>query len=380
MKIGSFEFNLRELAGSMGDFGTLIPFAVGYIAVCGLNPAGFLVMMGLTNIALALVYKLPMPLEPKKVLAVMAISQGWSPSMIYASGFGLGVIWLFLAATGFIQKLVKITPRCVTRGIQLTLGIMLAIQGIKMISTWWSLGLISIILVIWLRENKRAPAAIVLMILGLAVVALKGQLLGIWKPGFSLPPVTAFSIKEVWETFIRGGIGQLPLTLTNAVIATAALIAIYFPSRPVSERKLILNMGIMNVTVPFFGGMPMCHGAGGLAGQYYFGARTGGANIIEGLIEIGLGLFLSTTILRLFQVFPMSIIGGMMFLVGIQLTKFVKDIRIGKELIPTIATVGVALATNMAGGYICGLAVYHGIRFIFRVKGKCSCGGGANRS
>ena len=119
MKIGSFEFNMRELAGSMGDFGTLLPLAIGYIAVCGLDPSGFLVMMGLTNIALALVYKLPMPLEPKKVLAVMAIAQRWTPSMIYASGFGLGVIWLFLAITGLIGKLVKITPRCVTRGIQL---------------------------------------------------------------------------------------------------------------------------------------------------------------------------------------------------------------------------------------------------------------------
>ena len=64
MKICSFEFNLRELAGSMGDFGTLLLLAVGYIAVGGLNPVGFLVMMGLTNIALALAYKLPMPLEP----------------------------------------------------------------------------------------------------------------------------------------------------------------------------------------------------------------------------------------------------------------------------------------------------------------------------
>ena len=357
----------------MGDFGTLLPLAVGYIAVCGLDPAGFLVMMGLTNIALALVYRLPMPLEPKKALAVMAIAQRWTPSMIYASGFGLGVIWLFLAITGLIGKLVRITPRCVTRGIQLTLGILLAIEGIKMISTWWILGLIAVVLAVVLRDNRRAPAAIVLMLMGITIVAAKGEMAQIGRPGFSLPHLTTFNVREVWETFVRGGIGQIPLTLTNAVIATAALISHYFPDRPVSERKLVFNMGVMNVVVPFFGGMPMCHGAGGLAGQYYFGARTGGANIIEGAIEISMGLFLSRSILHLFRVFPMSIVGGMMFLVGVQLTRFVKDIRVEKELVPTIATVGVALATNMAGGYLCGLAVYHGIRLIFRARGRCSC-------
>ena len=81
MKIESFEFNLRELAGSMGDFGTLFPLAIGYIAVCGLDPAGFLVMMGLANVATGLIYKLPMPIEPMKVLAVVAIAQHWTPSL-----------------------------------------------------------------------------------------------------------------------------------------------------------------------------------------------------------------------------------------------------------------------------------------------------------
>jgi sulfate permease, SulP family len=74
-KVGAFEFNLRELAGSMGDFGTFFPLAIGYIAVCGLDPAGFLVMIGFANIATGLIYKLPMPIEPLKVLAVVAIAQ-----------------------------------------------------------------------------------------------------------------------------------------------------------------------------------------------------------------------------------------------------------------------------------------------------------------
>ena len=115
MKINSFEFNLRELAGSMGDFGTLFPLAIGYIYVCGLNPSGLLVMMGLANIATGLIYRLPMPIEPMKVLAVVAIAQGWTPSMVYASGFGMGVIWIIFAVTGLVSWMAKVTPPSVVR-------------------------------------------------------------------------------------------------------------------------------------------------------------------------------------------------------------------------------------------------------------------------
>ena len=101
-----FEFNLRELAGSMGDFGTLFPLAVGLIVVNGLNPAGLFIMLGLTNIITGLVYRLPMPVEPKKVVSVAAIAQQWPASLVYASGLGLGLTWFMLAFTGWLHKIV----------------------------------------------------------------------------------------------------------------------------------------------------------------------------------------------------------------------------------------------------------------------------------
>ena len=94
-----FEFTMRELAGSMGDFGTLSPLAIGFIAVNGMDPAGLFIVMGLTNIALGLIYRLPMPLEPKKVIALTAIAQEWPPDLIYNSAFGLGLVWFLLAFT-----------------------------------------------------------------------------------------------------------------------------------------------------------------------------------------------------------------------------------------------------------------------------------------
>ncbi len=373
MKVGEFEFNLRELAGSMGDFGTLFPLAIGYMVICGLNPAGLLIMMGLANIVTGLLYRLPMPIEPMKLLAVVAIAQQWSPSMVYASGFGMGVIWLLFGVTGLMGWVARVTPNSVIRGIQATLGVLLAVEAVKMISTWWVLGIVSILVVLVLRQNRYAPAAVVLMALGMVIMLIKGQLHQAGFPSVVLPPLTGFRLGEIWQTLLFAGFAQIPLTATNAVIATSALIKIYWPEKPVSERRLSLNMGIMNAILPFLGGMPLCHGAGGLAGQYYFGARTGGTNIIEGLIEISLGLFLATSIAGLLAVFPTAIIGAMMFLVGIELTKFAKDIRLNKDLIPMGATLSVSLATNMAYGFLVGVSLYHVIRLIFRRKGYCKC-------
>lgn len=361
LRIKDFEFNLHELAGSMGDFGTLFPLAIGYFAVCGLNPAGLLVMMGLANIVTGIVYHLPMPIEPKKVLAVVSISQKWPPSLIYATGLGTGVIWLILGFTGLIQKVAALTPRSVVRGIQIALGIMLAIEGFKMVATGWILGAISIVIVIVLRNNRYAPGAIVLMVLGIGIVGFRGELTQAIDLGFTLPPITLFKPVEIWQGMVLAGFAQVALTAANAVIATSALISQYFPNKPVPEKKLALNMGIMNVIVPFFGGMPMCHGAGGLAGQYYFGARTGGTNIIEGIIEISMGLFLAGSIATLFALFPKNIIGAMLLLVGIELTKFVRDIKKTEVFIMSL-TAGLSLLTNMAIGFVVAIIIYHILR------------------
>ena len=360
-----FEFNLRELAGSMGDFGTLFPLAIGYIAVNGMDPAGLFIALGLTNIALGLIYRMPMPVEPKKVIAVTAIAQQWSPSIVYASGFGLGILWLFLVFTGLLRKLVAITPSFIVRGIQLALGITLGWQALKMMASAPLLGALAVAIVLLLRQNRYAPAALVLMALGVGIVAWQGDLPASWDLGLALPPLTLPRLRDVWQAMLLAGLAQIPLSITNAVIAPAALIRDYFPEKAVSERKLMLNMGVMNVIASFFGGMPMCHGAGGFAGQYYFGARTGGAPIMEGLIEVGIGLFLSRSISSLVAAFPMALVGGMMLLVGIQLGKGVVKLR-GWKLALCLVTAGLSAATNMAVGFVAGLALAYGVQMLKR--------------
>ena len=359
MKIGSSEFNLRELAGSLGDFGTLLPLAVGYITVCGLDPAGLLVMMGVANIATGLIYRLPMPIEPMKVLAVVAIAQAWTPEKVYASALAMGVVWLIMGATRAIDFAARWTPRSAIRGIQLSLGVLLGMQGIRMISTWWLLGIGAALVVLLLRNNRYAPASIVLVAGGVVLLAVRGDLPAAGAFTLSLPPLVAIDPGEIWSALRDGGLAQVPLTATNAVLATSALIAEYWPMRRVTHRQLALNMGVMNVILPLFGGMPLCHGAGGLAGQYYFGARTGGANLIEGTIEICLGLFLAGSIAVIFAAFPLAIVGAMMLLVGIEMVKFARDLRFNRELIPVEATLAGSLFVNMAVGFAAGMVVHH---------------------
>ena len=368
MKIKSFEFNLRELAGSIGDFGTLFPLAIGYIAVCGLNPAGIFVMMGLANMAMGFLYGIPVPVQPMKVIAVAAIAQRWSPSLVCASGIGMGVVWLIFALTGVMDRVARFTPNSVVRGIQVALGVLLAIKAIRMISNWWLLGIVSVIIALLLRRNRYAPASIVLIVLGVAIVLVKGEMGQVDSPGFHLPSLTGFRPIEIWQALLLAGLAQIPFTATNAVISTSGLTRTYWPDKYVSEKRLSLNMGIMNVIFPFFGGMPLCHGAGGLAGQYFFGARTGGAKIIEGLIEISIGLFFAASISGIFTVFPIAIIGAMMFLVGVELAKFARDIRLREDLAPMAVTLIVAVVTNMAYGFLAGLAVHYLLQFILKKR------------
>jgi len=360
-RIGSFEFNLRELAGSLGDFGTLFPLAVGYMAVCRMNPAGLLVMMGLANIVTGLIYRLPIPIEPMKVIAIVAIAQAWNPEKIAAAGLGMGILWLLLGATPIMAFVARWTPKTVVRGIQLSLGVLLAIEGLKLIGVGWGLGVLSLVIVVIFRKSRYAPASILLVVLGLALVVWRGQWPAPAAPTLTWPPFTPVALGAIWPALRDAGFAQIPLTATNAVIATAALLVKYWPDRRVTERQLSLDHGVMNLISCFFGGMPMCHGAGGLAGQYYFGARTGGANLIEGTIEVVVGLFFAGSIAAVFAAFPLPIIGAMLFLVGIELTKFARELKPGREWIPMIATLIGALVFNMAAGFVVGMIVHYGV-------------------
>jgi len=319
-------------------------------------------MLGLTNIALGLIYRLPMPLQPKKIIAVTAITQQWQPSLIYASGFGLGILWIILSISGLLKKLVQITPDFLVRGVQLALALTLGWQALQWMQPAPLLGIAAIVIVLALRQNRYAPASIVLMVVGFAMVALEGNIPRL-QPAFTLPPVSLPRWQDIWQAMLLAGFAQIPLSITNAVIAPAAMIRDYFPKKEVEERKLMLNMGVMNAIGSLFSGMPICHGAGGLAGQYYFGARTGGASIMEGLIELAIGLFLSQSIAEILTHFPMALIAGMMLMVAIQLALPIRKLK-GVELGLAIGSAVISVITNIGIGFLAGLAATKNRRIV----------------
>jgi MFS superfamily sulfate permease-like transporter len=247
----------------------------------------------------------------------------------------------------------------------------LAIEGLRLMAPQWLLGLLAVGVVLGFRQNRFAPAALVLTVLGVLLAGLAGRL-----PAFTLslrlPSFTTFTLPDIYEGLVRGGLAQIPLTATNAILATAALLKSYWPERPVSPQQLAVNTGLINIFGPFVGGMPLCHGAGGLAAQYYYGARTGGANVLEGLIEISLGLLGATFLVDLFVAFPPSLIGGMLFMVGCQLLGLGRQGLRRKDWAPAAVTLGVALATNMALGFLAGVSAYFAIKWYFRRRGRCS--------
>jgi MFS superfamily sulfate permease-like transporter len=153
---------------------------------------------------------------------------------------------------------------------------------------------------------------------------------------------------------------QLPLTLGNAVIATAEENNRLFPDRRLNENTLSTSTGILNLFGSAVGGVPMCHGAGGMAGHIRFGARTGGATVILGLILLVVALFFSSSVQTLFAIFPPSVLGVILFLTGAQLALGSCDLSENKgERFITLITaaftvwnVGLAFVAGILGVYL----------------------------
>ena len=363
------KFSLSEFAGALGDWGTLIPFIIGYISIVGLNPAGVFLCLGLTNIILGIKFNLPLPVQPQKTIGTIAISQAWNPSLVLSTGFGTGIIWTILGLTKFLEKIVRKIPVVLVRGIQLGLGLILGWTAYLLLISDIFLGIISVFIILLIFRFKRIPSSIILVALGIVLLFLN-QSITLSNIQFGLPQFD-FHVPQ-WDEILVGmviaGIAQLLLTLTNVMIATVSLIKDLFPEEEnaITASELAVNMGIMNLISPFLGGIPLCHGSGGLAAQYAFGARTGGSMILEGIMELLLGLFFSETLFLLFNNFPKAILGAMLlytaFLLGrISFKNFKK-----KELPIILISAIFCFFINITFGFFIGLLFFFVLKLIER--------------
>lgn len=360
---GRIRFDRNELAGSFGDIGTDFPLVVSLILVAGLDPASVLVMFGAMQIFTGLVYGIPMPVQPLKAMTVIVLTQKLTGNILYAGGLAIGLVMFFLTASNLLAWIGKIVPKSVVRGIQFGLGMQLATLALKEYVqsdgvNGLFLAAVSFVIVIVLLGNRKYPASLFVIILGLLyALALKvsaGTLAA--GVGFSLPHFQAIAPKDLWLGFVVLALPQIPLSIGNSVLATRQVAADFFPEKKLGIKKIGLTYSLMNLVAPFFGGIPVCHGSGGMVGHYTFGGRTGGSIVIYGSIYLALGLFFSTIFGDAIQLFPKPMLGVILLFEGWALMKLTRDLKDSKTDLGIAFLVGL-MAVGLPYGYIIGLVV-----------------------
>jgi hypothetical protein len=361
-------FDRMEWAGAFGDLGTLIPFVVAYVAVLKVDPFGILFVFGAAMLICGFYYKTPFPVQPMKAIGAAAATQAAQTAVItqatvYSAGLVTGLIWLILGLTGAATHVAKLVPRIIVVGIVLGLGLSFMLDGVKLMSTGWVVAAIGLVGTLLLLTNRSIPAMFLLLLFGgvcgviqdpAVATALHAVRFEFHLPRFVLAGVT-------WHDLLLGtlflALPQLPLTLGNAVIAIREENNRLFPDRPVTEKSVAISTGLMNIAGATVGGVPMCHGAGGMAGHVAFGARTGGAPIILGSILLFLAFSFSGSIEAIFNVFPQAVLGVILFLTGAQLALGSCDFSKNKaERFITLATAAFAM-WNVGLAFVVGIAL-----------------------
>jgi MFS superfamily sulfate permease-like transporter len=363
--LGQARLDRHEIAGSLGDLGTFLPLLVAMSAQNGLDFSAALFFAGLFNLVTGMTFAIPMAVQPMKAIAAIALTRGMSASQIVAAGAGVSLVVLLLGVTGLIGWVNRAIPKSVVRGIQLALGLSLVMKGLELVASthaWlapdsYITALLAAGIVFASGSFRKVPAALTLFCAGLVIAAVKtpgvaGLHLGLTFPHLQPPSWADFTI-----AFPRAALPQIPLTILNSVIAVCALSVDLFPKHPAEPRRVAVSVGAMNLVGAWFGAMPMCHGAGGLAGQYRFGARTNGAVLFLGTAKMLVAVLFGASLMALCRLFPHSVLGVMLGISGVELALVCRDQRARNEALPMLVTAGVGLGSDFLWGFAVGLAV-----------------------
>lgn len=389
-----YRFDRLEFAGSLGDLGTLLPLALGMIMINGLSPSGLFFSIGLLYIFSGIYYGVTVPVQPMKVIGAYAVATALSASQIAASGLLMAVFLLIIGGTGAISIIGRYIPKAVIRGVQMATGTLLMTEGVRFmagtskyqllsgaaepylmlqnlgpIPIGLAIGVLGAVITLMFLDNKKLPAGLLVVLGGLVLGLILGTHegldrleIGIFLPaflpfGFPKGPDFSFALMVLV-------LPQLPMTLGNAVIADADLSQQYFgtDSRKVTHKALCISMSLANFVSFLLGGMPLCHGAGGLAAHYRFGARTAGSNLMIGLIFILLALFLGAHVLAVVQLLPLSILGVLLVFAGSQLAMTILDMMSRKEMFVVMIMLGITLASNLAIAFGVGIVLAYALK------------------
>ena len=344
---------LHETAGAVGNFGTVLPLLFGVVLATGIAPGPALLFFGLWYVAAGLVYRLPIPIEPMKTVAVVAIAGQATAGEVVAGGLLLGVLFLGLGLAGWIDPIVARIPVPITRGVQLGLALILARSAVLYGIADPVLAVAGLAIVgafVLLRRRWAIPdlSAILILVLGVGLGVLAG---GVPAPAIPLPYPVFPSAADWLPALLVLVLPQAVLTLTNSIAATELLARDLLPRAPTAGLLSRMIGAMCLVAVPL-GGIPMCHGAGGLAAQYRFGGRTGWSNAIAGLVLVAIAFFASTE--GAVALFPTGLLAALLLVVALEMAR--AGLRTDAP-IPTVVVALVSLVTSLTVGFVVGWAV-----------------------
>lgn len=360
-------FAPAEWSGAFGDLGTLVPFLLAYIAVVKIDPAGILLTFGVAMIVVGFLYRTPFPVQPMKAIGSVAATHTAAGVALTAGTFHLaalltGLVWVAIGATGVAQRLSRLVSPAVCFGVILGLGMALMLEAVKMMAASWWIAVPALLGTFVLLSRRRFPVMLLLLAVGASIALLQqpglAAALADAPVGFRLPAFTLGGLdwSHVAIATIVLVIPQLPLTFGNALIAITEENNRLFPERPVTQKRVAISTGMMNLFAGSFGGVPMCHGAGGMAGHVRFGARTGGAPVILGTLLVIAALFFSGAVETGLALFPAAILGVILFVAGSQLALGVCDGWQQKDDRFVLIVVAALSIWNVGVAFLFGLA------------------------
>lgn len=366
----NIRFDRNEWNGAFGDIGTDLPLLAGMILTAQLDTASVLILFGTAQLLTGFFYRLPMPVQPLKAMAALVISQNLSGNILFGGGLAIGILMSILALSGALEWIAKWTPLPVVRGLQLGLAIQLALLALKDYAMregllGYTLALIAflIILASYVLQRPSYPAALFVIFLGACYafflapephrIPIDSLTISLHSPALHQP-----LLEDITQGFLLLALPQIALSIGNSILATARIAQDLFPERAPRVKKIGLTYAIMNLIAPFFSGAPVCHGAGGLAGHYAFGARTGGSVIIYGAFYLVLGIFFSSSFDVLLKAFPLPVLGVLLLFEALALFRLAFSASTAASL-RDLTAIGLTafLAIGLPYGFLLALVV-----------------------
>ncbi|MFB6173569.1 MAG: putative sulfate/molybdate transporter, partial [Halobacteriales archaeon] len=261
----------HEVTGAVGDAATVLPVVVAVAVLTELSMPVMLLWFGLFQVVWGLYYGVPVSVEPMKALAALVIAGAVSTGELVAAGLLLAAVLLVVGATGSLARVERYVGQPVVRGIQFGVALVLLETGVGLGAGDPLLAAVAAVVALGTVATGRWKLSGVVVFLVGAAVALAD--VGVPAPAVPSPgalfmaPTVEFTLGAV-----EGAVAQLAMTVGNAALATSLLLGDLF-DREVSADDLSTSMGAMNALAVPLGGLPMCHGSGGVAGKYAFGAR-----------------------------------------------------------------------------------------------------------